>query len=152
MRSAILLGFSVLVTLAATNTGQAQIRVGNAAITAGALLVTGSTGQPRQEIELDGKFKVTSGANRTFTFREQGYHPSSCVVELKAGNDNAKATVANCGAAGPAGAAGAKGEKGDKGDPGGTGSTGPVGATGPAGPAGPAGPPGPQGPKGDPAN
>jgi collagen triple helix repeat protein len=142
MRSSIILGFSTLVTLAATSAGQAEIRVRNATITGGALVVSGSTGQPRQEIVLDGNFKVTSGANSAFTFREQGYHPSSCVVELKAGSDNAKVTVANCGAAGPsgpagpAGAPGPQGPKGDKGEP------------GVAGAAGPAGPPGPQGPKG----
>jgi hypothetical protein len=132
-------------TLAAISPGQAEIRVRNATITGGALVVSGSTSQPRQEVLLDGKFKVTSGANRAFTFREQGYHSSSCVVELTSESDNTKATVANCGAAGPAGPAGAKG---DKGDPGVAGAMGPAGPAGPPGPPGPAGPPGP---KGDPA-
>src|SRR5215475_7631293 len=115
MRSATTFGFSTVLTLAAISAGQAEIRVVNATITGGALVVSGSTSQPRQEILLDGKFKVTSGANRAFTFREQGYHPSSCVLELTSGSDNARATVANCGAAGPAGPVGAKGDKGELG-------------------------------------
>src|SRR5262245_26875976 len=107
MRSTTLLGFTALVTVMAATDGLAEIRIGNATITGGALVVSGSTSQPRQEIGLDGKFKVISGANRTFTFRQQGYYPNSCVVELKVGSEAAKATVANCGAAGPSGQAGA---------------------------------------------
>lgn len=137
----------------------ARIRLHDAEILAGVLVVEGRTQVRGQPVTLDGRFTTRSDRRRKFAFRVP-YYPSNCTVTLKAGADERQAVVANCGATGadgaqgPQGPAGPSGPAGAPGAQGAAGPRGPEGSAGPRGPAGPpglqgvAGPPGPQGPAG----
>ena len=139
----------VLVGVSAPS-AQARIRLNDSEMLAGLLVVAGHTERRNETITLDGKFTATSNRYRRFVFRIP-YYPPSCMVTLKAGDDERSAAVAACAAAGNAGL---RGEPGPQGIAGATGPQGPTGAQGPAGPQGVPGPqgaqgaPGPQGPVG----
>ncbi len=157
----------------------ARIRLNDAEIVAGVLVVTGHTRHRYERIALDDRAARKSDRHRRFVFRI-AYYPPNCTVTLKTVDDERVATIASCGARGAQGFAGERGPPGPPGPPGpqgapgvigppgpqGTpgvagpqgpgGTAGPPGATGPAGPRGVAGPPGmpgpagPQGPAGPP--
>ena len=137
-------------------TAEARIRLTDAEMLAGVLVVAGYTGQPYETITLDDKFTATSNRHHRFAFRIP-YYPQSCTVTLKSGGDERSAAVAVCAAAGnsgpqgergPQGVAGTQGTQGPAGPQGAPGPQGLQGAQGPAGPQGPAGAQGPQGPQG----
>ena len=112
---------------------EARIRLNDAEIIAGALVVSGWTDKRHQTISLDGRYTTRSSRHRKFVFHVS-YFPPGCAVTLKMGDETREAVVANCsvGTKGEAGAAGLAGPKGD------TGATGPAGLAG-AGAAGAAG-------------
>ena len=169
--------FVAVITLAGLTPAAAQIKVGDAEITGGKLVISGSTAKPDQSVMLDDNFKTTSDRRGRFTFRLD-YLPSSCISTVKSGQDSERVVIGRCGpagaqgqkgdagpagaagpigAAGPAGAAGARGEagmagaagaRGEAGPKGDTGSAGAAGARGEAGLKGDAGPAGPAGPAG----
>jgi hypothetical protein len=157
----------------------AVITITDAKIGQGELTVTGTSPNANQSVQLDGQFTDMSNANKVFAFHLTDYHPSDCVVTLKAGAATATAVVANCGERGLS-ARGAWNNtdnylvddvvtsggsswraifdnvnKKPETHPGNwevlaaKGATGAAGATGPAGPTGLTGPTGPQGPQGD---
>jgi hypothetical protein len=159
-----------------TGSAQARIRLNDAEMLAGLLVIAGYTQHADEPITLDGKFTTRSDRRHRFAFRVP-YYPPSCVVTLRTNGDERTAVVATCGAAGgqgqqgehgpqgiagspgvpgergPAGAPGPQGAQGPQGLPGAQGAQGPVGPQGPVGVAGPAGPTGPQGaggPRGEP--
>ena len=82
-----------------------MLAVTNAKIEAGKLIVSGTTTSAGQQVTLDGQFNATSNASKVFTFNLTNYHPSTCIVKLKAGAETKTAVVANCGPEGPAGVA-----------------------------------------------
>jgi len=144
------------------DSAQARIRLRDAEILAGTLVVVGTTQHPGETVTLDDKFSTTSNRRRRFAFHIP-YYPASCTVSLKAGADQRSAVVAVCaptgsqgaqgasgpqGVPGPQGPAGPQGPQGVAGMPGPQGPQGPAGAQGPAGVQGPAGPHGPPGPQG----
>ena len=102
---------------------EARIRLTDAEILAGLLVVAGRTEHAQETITLDGKFTVVSDRRRRFAFRVP-YYPPSCMVTLKAGDDERTAAVAVCAAAG------VTGQRGE---------SGPVGLQGALGPQGPQG-------------
>lgn len=137
-------------SLATVGTAQARIRLNDAQIMAGVLVVGGWTQKRGETVTLDGKYTVTSDKKRRFVFRIP-YFPAGCTVALASGDDTRTAVIANCGAIGLMGPKGDKGDKGERGEPGPQGPQGiqgPPGPQGPAGPQGVAGPAGPQGPEG----
>ncbi len=132
------------------------LRIDQAAIQGGRLVVSGTTAKPRQEVVLERQFTTRSNHDRTFSFSVLHW-PEDCVIRVKHGKSKLDVLVQYCGIAGPAGSkgkkgatgdAGAQGERGKKGDRGETGETGATGDTGPAGPTGPTGDTGPVGPTG----
>ncbi|MGD9845798.1 MAG: collagen-like protein [Variibacter sp.] len=147
--------------LAAPFAARAEIRLRDATIAAGNLVVAGRTTSPHFMVVLDERYSVTADSRGRFAFRIV-YIPPDCIGTLRAGADTLRFVVANCGPVGP------RGEKGERGPPGPPGAAGPEGARGPQGPAGAAGPkgdqgergprgpigprgdPGPRGPRGDP--
>jgi hypothetical protein len=138
---------------------EARIRLNDAELLAGLLVVTGHTERPNESVMLDGKFSTTSDRHRRFVFRVP-YYPPTCAVTLKTDLEERVAIVAVCGASGGAGPQGVlgpvgpQGPQGLQGPPGSEGPRGPQGAQGPQGPQGvrgaqgEAGPQGPQGPQG----
>lgn len=136
--------FAVAAGTAIAGPAEARIRLNDAQIIAGVLVVGGWTTERHQAVSLDEKFTATSDGGRRFAFRVTHF-PTNCSVTLRAGDDVRTAVIGNCGPMGPAGA---KGDKGDKGDKGERGETGPQGIAGLAGPQGIQGPAGPQGPQG----
>jgi Collagen triple helix repeat (20 copies) len=122
----------------------ARIRLNDAEIVAGVLVVSGHTRHRYESIALDDRAARKSDRHRRFVFRIP-YYPPNCTVTLKTADDERVATIASCGAQG---AKGAIGERGFTGLPGPPGATGPAGAAGIAGPPGPSGPTGPQGTNG----
>jgi hypothetical protein len=152
----------------------ARIRLNHAEIVAGVLIVSGQTEARHQRVTLEGRFAVRSNRHRRFAFHLR-YHPTHCVVGLKAGVDKRSAAVAHCrtahariakgkraqprherpnrslvvqGSQGPAGPQGVQGPQGERGEAGPPGPAGPQGAKGEAGPAGPQGTRGEAGPAG----
>src|SRR3954471_23232827 len=130
----------------------AEILIDQAMITGGELRVMGRLSRPRQvTMTLDGTHPTTSDASGRFLFR-LNYHPATCVVTLKAEEEERQAVVGFCGqrgvgatdavaargsdqpAAAPRGAPGPLGPKGDPGASGPAGPQGPVGAAGRPGP------------------
>jgi hypothetical protein len=140
--------------------GEARIRLNDAQIMAGVLVVGGWTQKKGETVTLDEAYTVTSDHRRRFVFRVP-HMPQDCRVRLRAGADTREAIVANCGPSGPAGAtaergetgaqgpAGLPGPKGDRGEPGPQGLAGLAGPKGDRGEVGPQGPAGPQGPRGE---
>ncbi|MDQ2084300.1 collagen-like protein [Xanthobacteraceae bacterium Astr-EGSB] len=125
--------------------GEARIRLNDAQIMAGVLVVGGWTQKKGETVTLDDRFTVTSDHRRRFVFRIP-YMPSECRVKLRAGADTRDAVVANCGPSGPAAE---RGERGPQGPAGPQGIAGPQGPKGERGEMGPQGIAGPQGPKGE---
>jgi hypothetical protein len=105
----------------------AELRVFQATIAEGRLIVAGEFAGPLEQVSLDDRFTTKPDAAGKFEFRVP-YHPANCIIRLKAAEEAFEAVVANCGPSGP------RGE---------TGPAGPQGVAGPAGEAGPVGPPGP---------
>jgi hypothetical protein len=143
--------------VAGTGESEARIRLNDAQIMAGVLVVGGWTQTRGETVTLDDKFSVTSDQRRRFVFRIP-HMPANCRVTLRAGADSREAIVANCGPTGATaergetggqGPAGPQGPKGDRGDTGPQGAAGPAGPKGERGEGGPQGAAGPQGPKGD---
>jgi hypothetical protein len=148
--------------LARTHAG---ISLSVAAIRAGELVIVGQTPTRRASVSADDRYATSSNRDGRFVFR-LAYFPMNCVVDLRSGNAERKAIVANCaasgvrgepgatgatgaaGAAGPAGAPGLQGPPGPQGQPGVRGAEGPQGAAGPRGETGTAGLQGPQGVRG----
>jgi hypothetical protein len=122
-------------------TAEARIRLNDAQIIAGVLVVGGWTSERNQGVTLEDKFTVTSDARRRFVFRVDHF-PPRCAVTLRSAGEERTAVIGNCGAMGPSGP---KGDRGDKGDKGERGAQGPQGIAGLQGPPGPQGPQGPQG-------
>jgi hypothetical protein len=151
----------------------ARITLNHAKIVAGVLIVSGHTPARHEHVTLDGRFTAHSNRHRRFVFHLR-YHPSRCVVSLKAGVNKRNALVAHCtttrvhvakskrgrprpehskslvlqGPQGPAGPQGEPGARGPAGPQGERGEAGPPGAAGPQGAKGEPGPAGPQGPQG----
>jgi hypothetical protein len=118
----------------------AEIQIDEARIAAGDLRISGRVKQRGAIVVLDDDISTQADRNGRFSFRVP-YMPPTCVVKLKAGDEEREAVIAQCGSLGP---------RGDKGEPGPTGPQGPRGEAGPAGPPGPPGPPGPKGEAGPP--
>jgi hypothetical protein len=122
----------------------AEIRVGEALIIGGYLVVTGRTDTPDLIVVLDDNYPATGDSGGRFAFRIV-YLPLNCIVTLKAGSDSRRVVIANCAPKGEPGTRGEPGAKGDAGPPGPPGEVGLAGVPGPQGPAGLQGPAGPQG-------
>ena len=142
------IAFAVVAGAAIAGPAEARIRLNDAQIIAGVLVVGGWTAERHQAVSLDDAFTETSNGGRRFTFRVIHF-PSNCAVTLRAGDDVRTAVVGNCGPTGPAGAKGEKGDRGETGPQGMAGLAGPQGIQGPAGPQGPQGVPGLRGPIGE---
>ena len=108
----------------------ADFSISAARIAEGDLIVMGQVDEPNTEITLDDVFTEKTDSRGRFSFRI-AYHPTSCIVVLRAGAQQRSVVVGNCGQMGPRGEPGPVGPRGDRGDP------------------GPSGPPGPQGPAAD---
>ena len=130
-----------------TEAAEARIRLTDAEMLAGVLVVAGTTQHSYETITLDGKYTADSNRRHRFTFRIP-YYPSSCTVTLKTQSDERTVAVAACAAAGTAGQPGERGPQGVAGPTGPQGAVGPQGAPGPQGPAGAQGAQGPQGGQG----
>jgi len=150
----------------------ARIRVSDAKLAAGVLVVAGHTKHPGQIVTLNNRFVQRSDRRSHFVFRI-AYHPRGCAVLLKTSLDLREVSISPCAAvarrstiaakvsesprgpigesdrAGLNGSSGPPGVQGAQGAAGPPGPQGPVGPPGPQGVAGPLGLPGPQGPKGD---
>lgn len=156
-RPALCFAFACIVAVPVA--ARAEIRLREAQIARGNLVVAGRTDLPHFLVVLDERYSVTADSRGRFAFRIV-YIPPDCIGTLRAGADTLRFVVANCGPAGPAGPPGPQGPQGPLGLPGPPGSAGPAGAQGPkgdpgergaqgeAGPPGPAGPPGAQGERG----
>ncbi len=129
-------------------TAEARIRLNDAQIIAGVLVVGGWTSERHQSVTLDDTFTVMSDARRRFVFRV-AHFPRHCAVTLRIGGEERTAVIGNCGAMGPPGPKGEKGDKGDRGEQGPQGIAGLQGPPGPQGPQGPQGVPGLRGPIGE---
>jgi hypothetical protein len=127
---------------------EARIRLNDAQIIAGVLVVGGWTSERHQRITLDEAYTVESDAKRRFVFRIDHF-PPRCAVSLRVGEETRSAVIGNCGAMGPPGPRGEKGERGEQGPQGIAGLQGPQGIQGPPGPQGPQGVPGLRGPIGE---
>src|SRR5215207_9112916 len=115
MRSPIAITAALLSgALVAAGPAAAEITVAVARITEGALWVIGQVDQPEAEVILDDSFTEKADRRGSFRFRII-YHPYSCIVRLKSGNDTQEAVVAGCGQAGPPGRAGPAGPPGPQG-------------------------------------
>ena len=74
----------------------AEITIVQATISSGELRVSGRVIPARVEtVSLDERYSVRTDANGTFAFRIP-FHPPSCVVEIKAGNDRRAAVISGC--------------------------------------------------------
>ena len=74
----------------------AEITIVQATISSGELRVSGRVIPARVEtVSLDERYSVRTDANGTFAFRIP-FHPPSCVVEIKAGNDRRAAVIGGC--------------------------------------------------------
>ena len=104
---------------------RAEFSISAARIAEGDLIVMGQVDEPNTDITLDDSFTVRTDGSGRFTFRVV-YHPSSCIVVLKAAAQQRSAVVGNCGQMGPRGEPGPVGPPGDRGEPG------PMGPEGPA--------------------
>ena len=145
------------------------IQVYDARIEAGDLRISGSVRKGGAVVVLDEDISVIADARGRFVFRLP-YRPATCVAQLKSGEDEREAVVANCapegqpgpkgepgptgpqgvaGLPGAAGEVGPTGEPGAKGEPGLKGETGLKGEAGAKGEAGLPGAPGPAGPRGE---
>jgi hypothetical protein len=79
----------------------ARLTITDAKIENGRLIVTGTATRSTQNVILDGRFRTsTTGGLNTYTFRLNRYHPSDCIVEVRAAGQTATAVVANCGPTG----------------------------------------------------
>jgi Collagen triple helix repeat (20 copies) len=154
----------------------AMINIDYATVANGELRIVERLNPPREaSVILEDQYETTADATGRFTFRVV-YHPATCIVAIKSGDESRQVVVAGCGQRGPAGpnanmpgqASTASGPAGPPGLPGVQGPQGPAGPPGPPGPAvlaepqeqppdgtpapsrevGPAGPPGPSGPPG----
>jgi hypothetical protein len=137
--------------VAAAGNAQAKIRLNDAQIMAGVLVVGGWTDQRGETVSLDNKFSAVSDKRRRFVFRVP-YMPANCLVTLEVGAQTRTAVIANCGTiglTGPRGENGPAGPRGEIGPVGPKGETGPIGPQGEIGPAGPKGENGPAGPQGE---
>jgi len=121
----------------------ARIRLNDAKIVAGVLVVSGHTRHRYEAIALDDRAARKSDRHRRFVFRIP-YYPPNCTVTLRTVDDQRVATIASCGGQGLLGATGERGPAGPQGP------AGPTGSQGAPGTAGPPGPPGPQGVAGPP--
>ena len=83
--------------LASSGAEAAKLKVSAAAVTGGALVVSGKTNLSGRTIVLDGLYETTSDASGAFTFRLTNYLPASCIVTLEVGDATDTAVVANCG-------------------------------------------------------
>ena len=81
---------------------QAEIRVLAAKITGGELWVLGSADAVEAEITLDERFTGKTDKSGNFEFRLV-YHPASCIVTLRARQQERAAVVGECGQQGPPG-------------------------------------------------
>lgn len=131
----------------------ADIRIAEAQIANGYLVITGRTDFPHFLVALDDRHSATTDRRGRFAFRIV-YIPPNCIGTLKAGTDTRRVVIANCaptagpGSQGEPGPPGPKGEAGPPGPPGATGARGDPGPPGPRGEAGLQGPPGAAGPPG----
>src|SRR4051812_26594231 len=117
-----------LVCFFCASAAEADIKILAARITEGDLVVMGSLDVPDTEVTLDGLFTEKTDAHGRFTFRI-AYHPSTCIVDLRAGALRRDVVVGNCGQMGPQGEPGARGLEGERGAPGPAGPPGPPGET-----------------------
>ena len=92
----------------------ARIRLNDAEIVAGVLVVTGHTRHRYESIALDDRAARKSDRHRRFVFRI-AYYPQNCTVTLKTVDDERVATIASCGARGAQGTAGERGPAGPPG-------------------------------------
>lgn len=120
---------ALVTTLIAVMPAAAEIRVRDAQIANGYLVITGRADFPRSTVVLDESHSVTTDWRGRFDFRI-AYVPPNCIGTLKVGTESRQVVIANCGQVGP---------QGPKGDPG---PIGPAGPPGPRGEAGAAGLPG----------
>jgi Collagen triple helix repeat (20 copies) len=119
----------------------ARIRLHDAKMVAGVLVVTGHTRHRDEAITLDGRITRRSDRYRSFVFRIH-YHPHDCAVILRTALDQRKASIASCVALARRGTTGPNAIARQQGA---VGKLGPIGPAGPEGPVGPEGPAGPQG-------
>lgn len=83
--------------LSASAAEAAKLKISDAGVTGGALVISGETNIGGRTIVLDGQFETISEPSGAFTFRLTDYLPPSCVVSVKAGDAKKTAVVANCG-------------------------------------------------------
>ena len=105
----------------------ARIRLHDAKMVAGVLVVTGHTRHRHEAITLDGRITRRSDRYRSFVFRIH-YHPHGCAVILRTAWDQRKASIASCVALARRGTTGPNAIARQQGA---------VGKLGPSGPAGP---------------
>ena len=82
---------------AASGNGSEVLYIDKALVTGGKLVVSGLAPRRDQQVKLDGRFTVTSDADKGFRFAISTYLPASCVVGVTAGTATGFAVVANCG-------------------------------------------------------
>jgi hypothetical protein len=123
----------------------AMINIDFASVAGGELRVVGRLSPAREAtVILEDKYETTADATGRFTFRVV-YHPATCIVAIKSGDESRQVVVAGCGQRGPAGPiASVPGQTSPASGP--AGPPGPPGVPGPPGPPGPIGPPGSPGP------
>jgi hypothetical protein len=125
----------------------ADIRIGEAQLAGGYLIITGRTDLPNFMVVLDDSYSATTDRRGRFGFRLV-YLPPTCIATLKAGDETRRVVIANCAPAGSPGPKGEPGPSGPQGEVGPPGAQGATGARGEPGPPGPRGEPGPAGPPG----
>ena len=88
--------------LGASVPATAAFVINDARIGQGDLLVRGEVDEPNSTITLDDSFSERTDQQGRFEFRLQ-YHPATCTVLLKAGQQVRPVVIENCGQRGPSG-------------------------------------------------
>jgi hypothetical protein len=91
---------AMVAVLVSASVAQAALAVTDATIANAKLVVKGTTASAHEKVTLDGQFTVKSDAQKNFSFALSNYHPSSCVVTVAVGANEATGVVGNCGDAG----------------------------------------------------
>jgi hypothetical protein len=85
---------AALMLLYGASAAWADIRIEESRYQNGKTIIAGETA-PDTTVTLDGKYKTTSDGSGDFTFSVK-YKPSTCMSDIKAGDDVYSAVIAGC--------------------------------------------------------
>lgn len=85
---------AALLLAAGVSAARADIRINESRFEAGTLIVSGET-SPDRAVTLDDKYKTKSDGEGRFTFTLR-YKPSTCMSDIRSGDDIYSAVIAGC--------------------------------------------------------